>query len=80
MELQEMTNAMVDSLKEEKREDETIEEKLERDRQTLIENNRKASLIMFEFTDGEPDWEDDDFPQGELEYNQVLFMKPTVKI
>jgi hypothetical protein len=78
--LQNMSDALVDLLSEPKKEDETIVEKLERDRQALVKNYKEAAEIMFEFTDGEPDWEDEDFPQGEMEYNQVLFMKPTVRI
>ena len=78
--LQNMADALVDLLSEPKKEDETIVEKLERDRQALVKNYKEAAEIMFEFTDGEPDWEDEEFPQGEMEYNQVLFMKPTVRI
>lgn len=77
-ELQDMSEAMTKSLQEPKREDETMAEKLERDRQMLIDTYSKSAEIMFEFTDGEPDWADEDFPQGEMEYNQVLFMKPTM--
>ena len=79
-ELQEMEEKLLASITEEKKKGESIDEKLERDRQELNDFYKKASEIMFEFTDGEPDWEDDDFPQGEMEYNKALFMQPTLKI
>jgi hypothetical protein len=80
IQLQNMSDALVDLLSEPRKEDETMAEMLERQKQALVKNYKEAADIMFEFTDDEPDWEDEDFPQGEMEYNQVLFMKPTLKI